>query len=85
MISESTVWGGLRQMWLSKPIYESIPYFYFVAGLASLGVSYYLDYSYWPILCFSVGFGCLLAGTVVWLRRRDSRRNKQRSSHENLN
>ena len=62
-------------MWLSKPVYESIPYFYIAAGLISLAASLYLDYSFWPTLCFSVGIACIVAGLVVFLRRRDYRRN----------
>ncbi len=62
-------------MWLSKPVYESIPYFYFAAGVCALGASAWLDYSYWPLVCFLIGAACMVAGLVVWLRRRDFRRN----------
>ena len=60
-------------MWLSKPIYESLPYFYLLAGAVSLGLSMYLNYWYLPTICFIVGLICLVGGLVVLLKRRDSR------------
>ena len=35
-------------MWVSKPIYESLPYFYLLVGAISLLASMYLNYGYWP-------------------------------------
>ena len=60
-------------MWVSKPIYESLPYFYRLAGAVSLGLSMYLNYWYLPTICFAVGVVCLVGGLVVLLKRRDSR------------
>ena len=60
-------------MWVAKPIYESLPYFYLVAGVAALGLSMYLDYWLMPTVCFVFGFACLVAGLVVLLKRRDYR------------
>jgi hypothetical protein len=54
-------------MWIAKPIYESLPYFYLLAGIISLGLSMYLNYWYMPTICFVVGLGCLVAGLVVLL------------------
>ncbi len=62
-------------MWLSKPLYEIVPYLYLVAGLAALFASLYVDYWIWPTLCLLVGFACIIGGLVIWLRRRDFRRN----------
>jgi hypothetical protein len=42
-------------MWIAKPIYESLPYFYLLAGIISLGLSMYLNYWYMPTICFVVG------------------------------
>ena len=69
-------------MWISKPAYESIPYFYVIAGVCSLAASVYLDYSFWPTLCFTVGIACLVAGLVVFLRRRDYRRSRKPGDEE---
>jgi len=60
-------------MWVSKPIYEALPYFYLLAGAVSLSLSMYLDYWYLPTICFVVGLVCLVGGLVVLLKRRDSR------------
>ncbi|HEX2139733.1 MAG TPA: hypothetical protein VHG33_08475 [Woeseiaceae bacterium] len=61
------------KMWVSKPIYESLPYFYLLVGLVSLGASMYLNHWWWPEICFTLGLFCLVAGLVVLLRRRDHR------------
>ncbi len=63
------------RMWLSKPLYEIVPYVYLVAGLAALSASLYLDHWIWPTICLLVGFACIIGGLVIWLRRRDFRRN----------
>ncbi len=63
------------RFWLSKPLYEAVPYLYLIAGLAALSASLYLDYWIWPTICLLVGFACIIGGLVIWLRRRDFRRN----------
>ena len=65
-------------MWLSKPLYEALPYYYMVAGLVVLAASGYLDYWLWRVICVFVGLACLIAGLVVWLKRRDYRQRQQR-------
>ena len=60
-------------MWLSKPVYEALPYYYFALGLLALGALLYVDYWYWPSICTIVGVGSIAAGTVVWLKRRAHR------------
>jgi len=60
-------------MWVSKPIYESLPYFYLAIGAACLGASMYVNHWHWPTICFVVGLVCLVAGLVVLLKRRDHR------------
>jgi hypothetical protein len=60
-------------MWVSRPIYESLPYLYMLAGAAALGASMYLSYWYWPTICFATGVICLVAGLAVMLKRRDYR------------
>ena len=60
-------------MWLSKPVYEALPYYYLVVGLAALVARLYVDYWYWPQICTIVGVGSLAAGAFVWFRRRDHR------------
>ncbi len=68
-------------MWVSKPIYESLPYFYLLVGAVSLAASMYLNHWHWPTICLAVGLGSLVAGLVVLLKRRDHRDLDRRSSH----
>ena len=65
-------------MWISKPIYESLPYFYLFAGAVSLVASMYLNHWYWPTICFVVGIATLVAGLVLFLKRRDYRHSDHR-------
>ena len=60
-------------MWLSKPIYEALPFYYIAIGLVALLARLYVDYWYWPLICTVVGIGSLVAGLLVWLKRRDHR------------
>jgi len=62
------------KLWLSKPVYTLLPYFYMLAGIAALGVGVYLDYWYWPLICALVGVVCVAFGISIWLRRRQARR-----------
>ena len=67
-------------MWVSKPIYESLPYFCLAVGGISLVASMYLNYWHWPTLCFVVGIGSLVGGLVLFLKRRDYRHHDQRGA-----
>jgi hypothetical protein len=71
-------------MWLSKPLYEAIPYFYFFAGVSALLASIYLNYWFWPVICLIVGFTCIIGGLVVWLRRRDFRQDRPQPGTEDF-
>ena len=66
-------------MWIAKPIYESLPYFYLLVGVISLGAAMYVTHGYWPTICFTLGFLCLVAGLVILLKRRDSRLDSRRN------
>lgn len=65
-------------MWVSKPIYESLPYFYLAVGTIALLASMYLNHWYWPTICFVVGIVCLVGGLVLLLKRRDYRQADQK-------
>ena len=71
-------------MWVSKPIYESLPYFYLLVGAIALGLSMYLNYWYWPTICLFAGIGLVTAGLVLWLKRRDFRQDRRPPSIEDL-
>lgn len=70
-------------MWVSKPVYEAVPYFYMAAGALSLLLSLYLDYWYWPTIGLLLGLVCLITGLVLWLRRRDYR-DRQSQADDNF-
>ena len=67
-------------MWVSKPIYECLPYFYLATGVISLAASMYLNHWYWPTICFVVGISTLVGGLVLFLKRRDFRHQDHRGS-----
>ncbi len=59
---------------LSRPIYEGLPWFYIICGLAVLGGSYLLAaHGILSLLVGLIGFLLLLGGVVLVLRRRDYR------------
>lgn len=65
-------------MWLARPLYESLPYYYFVVGFLLLASSLHLNVWYWPIIFAASGLASVVAGLVVWLRRRAYRRSRSR-------
>ncbi len=65
------------KLWLSKPAYELVPFFYLVAGVAALAASPYPDAWYWSALCVLAGVGLVSVGLMVWLKRRDFRREQR--------
>ncbi len=65
-------------MWFAKPLYESLPYYYMLVGLLALASSFYLNYWYWPTILASVGLASIVAGLVVWLKRRGYRQSRSR-------
>ena len=69
-------------MWLSKSIYEALPYFYLLVGAITLSASMYLIHWYWPSICFTIGLLSLVGGLVVLLKRRDYRSEARRLGQE---
>jgi len=60
-------------MWLARPVYESLPYLYASGGIGCLIASWFVTATFWSLLLLSLGTVALLAGLVVWLKRRDYR------------
>jgi hypothetical protein len=60
-------------MWLSKPVYEALPYYYVAIGVIALLAQLYVDYWYWPVICTVIGLSSLAAGAFVFIKRRDHR------------
>lgn len=71
-------------MWLAKPVYELLPYYYIAVGILSLGAALYLNGWYWPQICTAVGFGGVVGGLVVLLKRRDYRLSRSRVDLEKI-
>jgi predicted MFS family arabinose efflux permease len=63
-------------MWLSKPVYEALPYYYVALGAAALVARLYVDWWYWPAICLVVGVLGIGAGVLVWAQRRAHRREE---------
>jgi hypothetical protein len=60
-------------MWIARPIYELLPYLYMAVGVALLGAAWLVDVTTLPSVFMVVGSLSLMAGLVLWLRRRDYR------------
>jgi uncharacterized membrane protein YtjA (UPF0391 family) len=64
-------------MWLARPLYESLPYVYAAAGIASLAAS---GLASMPAMVSTIllvlGVPSLLIGMVLGLRRWDYRRQR---------
>ncbi|MFZ0501452.1 MAG: hypothetical protein WAU49_01995 [Steroidobacteraceae bacterium] len=72
-------------MHLSRPMYEGLPWLYIGAGVAALGVSYFIGDSH--IVGLVAGLGglvALLGGVVVLLRRRDFRQMRSQYGQPDL-
>ncbi|HHQ14083.1 MAG TPA: hypothetical protein ENK16_03565 [Chromatiales bacterium] len=65
------------KLWLSKPVYELMPYFYVIAGVAMLVVSLYQDQWYAIAVCIVLGVALVSTGLIVWLKRRDFRHQRR--------
>ena len=58
-------------MYLSRPVYEMLPYAYMVLGAVLLGISFFVTQgSTWLMWA---GMVALVVGLVLWLKRRDYR------------
>ena len=71
-------------MWLARPFYECLPYLYMGAGALFLGASWYLTDGAWPVMLLLAGALCLVAGLMLWLRRRDYRANQSEYNSRSL-
>jgi Flp pilus assembly protein TadB len=58
---------------LSRPVYEGLPWFYLVCGIAACVGSYFLAAGVLSFLVGLVGLAGILGGAVILLRRRDYR------------
>ena len=71
-------------MWLARPIYEFLPYFYMLLGALLLGAAWFVSMETWPGVFMGVGSLSLLAGIVLWLRRKDYRTSQAEYNNKSL-
>ncbi len=69
-------------MWLSKPVYEALPFVYMGVGLVAVIASFVLDPHPWSLAVTVVGLGVLTGGLVLWLKRRDYRSSRSRAAFD---
>jgi len=60
-------------MWISRPVYELLPYLYMLIGAGLLGAAYVVQVQVWPSVFLALGALSLMGGLVLWLRRKDYR------------
>ena len=71
-------------MWLARPIYEFLPYLYMLVGLALLAAAWFIEMSTLPSILLVVGVLSMMAGVVLWLRRRDYRTRQSEYNSRSL-
>ena len=71
-------------MWLARPIYEFLPYLYMLVGVALLGAAWFIEMSTLPSIFMLVVVLSLMAGLVLWLRRRDYRTRQSEYNSRSL-
>jgi hypothetical protein len=62
-------------MWIPRRLYEILPYAYMVAGAAALGAAFLTERGSHGLLMLLGGLG-LTVGLVLWMRRREYRKNQ---------
>lgn len=71
-------------MWIARPIYELLPYIYMLVGVALLGVAWFLNMETLPGVLLVLGSLSLMAGIVLWLRRKDYRTRQAEYTNRSL-
>jgi hypothetical protein len=71
-------------MWIARPLYELIPYVYMLVGLALLGAAWLITMETLPGVLLLLGSLSLLAGIVLWLRRKDYRTTQAEYTSKSL-
>jgi Flp pilus assembly protein TadB len=71
-------------MWLARPVYELLPYLYMLVGVALLAAAWFIEISTLPSVLLVVGVLSIMAGLVLWLRRRDYRTRQSEYNSRSL-
>jgi uncharacterized membrane protein YfcA len=60
-------------MRMPEPVYESLPWLYVLGGIVAMAVGFHLHSGLTSTVLSLPGLLLLLAGAVIWLRRRNYR------------
>ena len=71
-------------MWLARPVYEFLPYLYMLVGLGLLAAAWFIEMSTLSSVFMLVGVLSIMAGLVLWLRRRDYRTRQSEYNSRSL-
>ena len=71
-------------MWLARPVYEFLPYLYMLVGLGLLSAAWFVEMATLPSVFLVVGVLSMMAGVVLWLRRRDYRTRQSEYNSRSL-
>lgn len=71
-------------MWLSKPVYEQLPYYYLGLGAAAVAAGLVVDAGYWSDACLLAGLIAFVLGVVVLLKRRAYRASRSRLDFDDV-
>jgi ribose/xylose/arabinose/galactoside ABC-type transport system permease subunit len=71
-------------MWLARPVYEFLPYLYMLLGVAMLAAAWLVKMARLPSILMVLGCLSLMAGLVLWLRRRDYRTRQSEYNSRSL-
>jgi hypothetical protein len=71
-------------MWIARPIYELLPYAYILVGAVLLGAAWFLNMETLPGVLLVIGSLSMLAGIVLWLRRKDYRTRQAEYTNRSL-
>ena len=71
-------------MWLARPVYEALPYAYMAIGAVLIGSAWWVDARTLPSVLMVAGVLTVVGGLVLWIHRRDYRRNQSEYNSHSL-
>ena len=71
-------------MWLARPVYEALPYVYMAIGAVLIASAWWVDVRTLPSVLMAAGVLIVVGGLVLWMHRRDYRRNQSDYNNRSL-
>lgn len=71
-------------MWLARPVYELLPYFYMLLGLVLVAASFWVNAARSSSWLLGGGGLAMLVGLVLWLKRKDYRKAQSEYNRHSL-